>query len=382
MSRSASLPTIIASHAARRAARSSRAVRAGAAALRPLVATLLLTACQSDRMSAPAASPAPRAAQSSVQAVDLGTLGGSASIAVAVNDRGQVVGYSRIASEEWRPFLWQNGTMRELPTLGGPCPSTWFSCVALGINQSGEVVGMTANTSWQWRGTLWTRAGDAVELPALLPTGGSSARALNDRGQIVGKSMSSAGEEHAVLWEKGAVEDLGSLGGRSNAGAINERGEVAGDYTATNGQTRAFYWSRGTGLIDLAPLPGGTYAFARGINERGEIAGTSTAADGRYHAVRWTVQGGVASVADLSGVGEYSEGWKTSNAGDVVGSYATTGIAVQAALWVHGEVTILPTLGGRSLAFGISETGLVVGESYYSPWWIAVGDRATLWILH
>ena len=57
---------------------------------------------------------------------DLGTFGGPESNAVAINGRGQIIGYSYMASKDWRgqtpmhAFLWQDGKMRDLGTLGGP----------------------------------------------------------------------------------------------------------------------------------------------------------------------------------------------------------------------------------------------------------------------
>ena len=61
-------------------------------------------------------------------------------------------------------------------------------------------------------------------------TYGSSANAINDRGQVVGYSGTSNGLSlHAFRWEKGKMTDLGTLGGSySSANAINERGDVVG----------------------------------------------------------------------------------------------------------------------------------------------------------
>src|SRR3990172_2867667 len=81
-------------------------------------------------MSAQVASASP-----SSQLIDLGTLGGDSSYAVAINELGQVVGYSYIASEEYHAFLWENGAMTDLGTLGGN-----FS-QAVAINERGQVVG-------------------------------------------------------------------------------------------------------------------------------------------------------------------------------------------------------------------------------------------------
>src|SRR4051794_30777895 len=55
----------------------------------------------------------------SYAALDLGTLGGTSSSAGAMNSSGQVVGQSSTAAGYNHAFLWQNGTMTDLETLGG-----------------------------------------------------------------------------------------------------------------------------------------------------------------------------------------------------------------------------------------------------------------------
>ena len=63
------------------------------------------------------------------QIVDLGTLeGGYESVAFTVNSRGQVAGVSQNLvpdpfdpfGTQQRTFLWENGVMQDLGTLGGP----------------------------------------------------------------------------------------------------------------------------------------------------------------------------------------------------------------------------------------------------------------------
>src|SRR6266566_2968106 len=70
--------------------------------------------------------------------VDLGTLGeGLNSVALQVNNGGQVVGISTInivpdpfgfAGGSIHPFLWQNGVMQDLGTLGGPDAFAFPGC--------------------------------------------------------------------------------------------------------------------------------------------------------------------------------------------------------------------------------------------------------------
>ena len=52
---------------------------------------------------------------------DLGTLGGSFAFAGGISDSGWVQGYSSLPGDnDTHSFLWRNGVMTDLGTLGGP----------------------------------------------------------------------------------------------------------------------------------------------------------------------------------------------------------------------------------------------------------------------
>jgi probable HAF family extracellular repeat protein len=61
--------------------------------------------------------------------------------------------------------------------------------------------------------TLAGAQGSIVDLGTL---GGNESFAYdtNERGQVVGWSDTDSGSLHAVLWEAGTMQDLGTLGGR------------------------------------------------------------------------------------------------------------------------------------------------------------------------
>ncbi len=63
---------------------------------------------------------------------DLPTLGGELILAGAINDAGQVAGYSSVATGERHAFLWDNGVMTDLGTLNGA------NSTAAAINDAGE----------------------------------------------------------------------------------------------------------------------------------------------------------------------------------------------------------------------------------------------------
>jgi probable HAF family extracellular repeat protein len=93
-----------------------------------------------------------QAADGQYSITDLGTLpGGYESIAYGINNRGQVVGYSTTASGEYHAFLWEDGEMTDLGTLGGA-----YS-VAYGINSRGQVVGYSASASGENHAVLWSK---------------------------------------------------------------------------------------------------------------------------------------------------------------------------------------------------------------------------------
>lgn len=68
------------------------------------------------------------------QVTDLGTLGGTSSLAYGINEAGDAVGVAEGADGINRAFVWSGGTMRALPDLG-------FGSVAYDTNNSGHVTG-------------------------------------------------------------------------------------------------------------------------------------------------------------------------------------------------------------------------------------------------
>jgi probable HAF family extracellular repeat protein len=123
-------------------------------------------------------------------AVDLGSLGGQ-SYATAVNDSGQVVGNGSHA------FSWtQAGGMVDLGTLGGTASG------AIAVNATGQVVGLsTLPGDGSFHAFSWTQEGGMVDLGTLGGTN-SYAAAVNATGQVVGGShIPGDSTQHAVLWQ-------------------------------------------------------------------------------------------------------------------------------------------------------------------------------------
>jgi probable HAF family extracellular repeat protein len=134
------------------------------------------------------------------QIISLGTLpGDDFSAAIAVNNRGQVVGISGNAAQNPDPivpkaFLWEDGVMH---ALGAPAGDSNAS--AVDINDRGQVVGTgTSATTLNTIATIFHR-GTAVHLRdqgAIV----SEALAINNRGQIVGSAFFGGPSSVAVIW--------------------------------------------------------------------------------------------------------------------------------------------------------------------------------------
>ncbi len=143
-----------------------------------------------------------------VTAIDLGTLGGSLSVAEWVNDNGMVVGYSDLPGEIPNPcgvvashaFAWTHAEgMVDLGTLGGMCSR------ATAINNQGMVVGgsslpgeIDGRPKGKSHAFVWTQGGGMVDIGTF---GGnySSAVAINNNGMVVGFANRPAFREG--LWE-------------------------------------------------------------------------------------------------------------------------------------------------------------------------------------
>jgi probable HAF family extracellular repeat protein len=188
---------------------------------------------------------------------------GSPVWAVAVNDFGEVAGLRAV--EDWtpnRPLAWRNGVFQDFPTWHGLSAGE-----AVDINNRGQTLVNLHAADWsRERAVLWWR-GAVTDLGSL---GGTRtwAVAINERGMVLGWSDDAAGTPHPFLWHGGRMTDLtpGSTSWTNDVRDINESGDVAGSVDGT-----PTLWRRGV-RTDLLP---GRYGGATAINNRGDVAGVT-----------------------------------------------------------------------------------------------------------
>jgi probable HAF family extracellular repeat protein len=299
---------------------------------------------------------------------DLGSLsGGDFSQAFDINNSGQVTGSANYSPTQSHAFLWTNGTMTDLGTLGGVA-SFGFS-----INGGGQVVGFaytgTVNEGGYqiYRAFLYSN-GTMTDLGTL---GGSNstAKGINSQGQVVGDSFKPTPGNHAFLYSGGTMTDLGSpFGGNSFATGINGNGQVAGYGQLPGGGTapyRAFLYSSGT-MTDLGTL-GGSGALAHDINDSGQVVGESQTGNSAWHPFLYS-HGAISDLGTIGGLFLDGTALGINNSGQVVGScHYHTPYVQHAFLYAGGAMTDLNSLidpaSGWTLAeaTAINDSGWIVG---------------------
>lgn len=258
------------------------------------------------------------------------SLGGTESLALGLNDFGDVVGEAELANGDKRAVIWSGGQIQDLGTFGGA------ASIAYDINNSGRVVGRATESGGFFEKAFGFRAdpgdyelfklqnlsidfgngaGFSVNEPgvvsgfsggfdltvavtwselglptALMPLPSALVEPIysvwdgNDAGNFVGQSQRTDFDLGftgfgATLWRSGgSPQYLGALGGTSSfARAINEEDQIVG-FAATGGtpQFHAFLWENGsmTDLGDLGTQGPALFSSANDINEAGVIVGT------------------------------------------------------------------------------------------------------------
>lgn len=279
------------------------------------------------------------------QPYDLNTLGGpNSNVAWPVkNTSGLIAGISQTNApeplgERWscagffqtdatgyicRGFVWENGSMRALPTLGGN------NGYAAGANNRGEISGWAETGVFdpscegagpglsgqvlQFLPVVYGPGADAIRaLPLLAGDSSGAATAINNRGEAVGISGScdqAVGRytaAHAVLWDRNGVTDIGqgvlTAPFWNTPTAISNRGDVvgfAGDTSdPTANITHAFIWTRDAGMQLLNPAADDN-STATGINAKRQVVGYFAAADGTLHGFVWDRDHGMRDLNDL-----------------------------------------------------------------------------------
>ncbi|OEZ57544.1 HAF repeat-containing protein [Duganella sp. HH105] len=293
----------------------------------------------------------------------LSSLGGDSG-ANAINNAGQITGYSYSDATVFHAVRWTGSAVTDLGAPSG------LSSSGLAINLSGQVAGNIIDayspslTAARWTGT------QQITLPSL---SGDRSRALgiNDAGTVVGYSSGQEKGHQATMWNGTDATLLGSLNSSSfgsTATDINNNGAATGfSYVNGSDDRHAVVWNGGV-ITDLGTL-GGSISYGSGINDAGVVVGyATTSANMDFHATLWNN----GTVTDL-GTGNMDGAMAAdiNNKGQAVG-FAWTDSTFHAMLWQHGAAIDLntyldPTLVSQGwelqTADGINDQGQIVGKA-------------------
>jgi probable HAF family extracellular repeat protein len=297
---------------------------------------------------------------------NLGSLGGtSCCLVVTVNVRGWVNGTSNLPGDKnFHPFLWVDGVMTDLGTLGGPNASVG------GMNDRGDVT-----------------------------VGGSDTGMLDPNGEdfcVFGTHQIC----RSFVWRNGKRMLIPTLGGNNgDVNGINNDGLVLAvaettvhDSTCVAPQKfryEAFSWDPDTNAIyRLHPLKGDLASEAFAMNDRGEFGGYSGACGNgeadpytMNHAVVW--QHGIAIRLKTLGGTVANTVFGINNHGQTAGWSALRGdTTAHAVLWQNDTPIDLGALPGDhfSVAGGINDAGQIVLQSCKDlSAWLHNKCRAAVW---
>jgi probable HAF family extracellular repeat protein len=351
------------------------------------------------------------------QLVDLGTLGGPNSYVTggffegiatqSLNAAGTFAGTADTAIPDpydvcfnfdcmvGHAVRWRRGTLTDLGTLPGPGD---LSSTSTGISANGLIVGISENGEIdptvpgfpKLRGVLWKHR-TITDLGTLAGGYESLAAAVNSHGEVVGLADNGVPDDYSIVglptqtrafrWQKGTMQDLGTLPGGTDAVAlmINEAGQIVGQSYTGNSvppppsgtcgdfplTLHGFFWDNGK-MVDLGTL-GGSCTASYALNNRGQVVGQSTVlGDQTSHPYIWE-RNRMTDLGTLGGTYGYAS-W-LNDSGTVVGLATPQGDqALIAFLWKDGEISDLGVLPGNgcSGANAINSKGQIVGGSGFN----------------
>src|SRR5438874_2461346 len=195
-----------------------------------------------------------------------------------------------------------------------------------GVSRAGIALGRSVNTGGSQAFT-WTVNGGIVGLPNLAGRSYADSNSANDVGIVVGTAATTlfGSSRLPVIWQNGVVSQLPLPGGETlgDANSVNASSVAVGSVDAGSLQRGAIYSGGSASIITQTTANGSYFVTAFGINDAGRVVGQGI---------------------------------------DPMNAARNVGIVFDIGQSTAFEVGALPGMNG-ALAFGVSDTGYVVGSS-------------------
>ncbi len=302
----------------------------------------------------------------------IGTLGGSGSVALDINDAGQVVGQANTPGDAAaHAYIWQAGLIHELSSLNAGTNSS-----AEAINNHGEVVGWS-ETAGGLKNAMYWHNDQTVNVNTLLGGAASLAWDINDNGVMVGQGNILPGFAKGWIYSMnaggGPAGTLPGYQGGANR-AINNSNVVVGhsfffgdpDHAHRAVQNGKGGWDS----VQVGPVGYGL-SIATDVNSAGTMVGYADVTDGPWSAVIFTgdSKNPVINLGNLAGFAE-TEAHAINDSGIIVGLAYPVDPFDYAHAWVYMngqmlDLNNLVDLGSQwqvlTAAYGINAHGDIVG---------------------
>ncbi len=204
----------------------------------------------------------------------LPSLGGTRIRPEAINDRGQVVGFSEIVDGNWHIFLWdrENGMQDLGQKKGGD----------VDINNAGQIARTEQDPNGNMQAFLWDPK-DGKQMIGTIGNARDMDLKLNNQGQVVGTLHLFVPRprlvRQAFIWDKanGMRKLFPNEQWESSAGAINDAGQVLGfivSFSSRQSRTQCFWESTDPAVAHVPPLQSPVdYPGGSDLNNKGYVLG-------------------------------------------------------------------------------------------------------------
>jgi probable HAF family extracellular repeat protein len=296
-----------------------------------------------------------------------GTAPGSGTWPDAINDLGQVIGYSITDNTLYHGFVRHvDGRIETIDVPGaGTVPGSGDGTSPEGINNEGTIVGQYQDANLVVHAFVREPDGRFITFDApgagSGPIQGTAALDINSEGTIVGVSVDSNGAYHGFIRTRdGAIKsfDAPNAGSGPNQGtfpsaskALGPSGVSTGQYIDSKG-TQHGYVRQLTGVITSFDPPGSIATFANGINPEGTIVGSFGDKNNAGHSFVRNANGAI-NTFDVPGSFDASNAMDITPLGVITGNWGDSNIVD------HGFVRYP---NGAILKFDVPGAGAVPGS--------------------